>query len=266
MRRYVFAVLFLVLCPFLIAQQGMNNDAVVKMVKAGLSDDVIVSTINASAGAYDTSADGIIALKTAGASDKVIAAIVIKSAGATPAATATHAASANPAAPGGLPHGVSGVGVYFQDTNGAWQEILPDLVNYQSAGALKHLFTATLIKEDCNGIIAGGRSRLLLKTPATFILFLSGGKTPEQYELLQLHVNGTTREFQYAAGNLGHQTGGAVRDNVGFSSTKIDPSAYQIVLGPSTKPGEYGLLEPQDTSSQKNPPTTGKIYSFSIVQ
>ncbi|MGD0347657.1 MAG: hypothetical protein ABSA85_12915 [Terracidiphilus sp.] len=61
------------------AQQILNNDAIIKLVKAGLSDDLIVSTINASPGAYDVSADGMIALKAAGASDRVVAAIVAKS-------------------------------------------------------------------------------------------------------------------------------------------------------------------------------------------
>jgi hypothetical protein len=60
------------------AQTGLNNDAVIKMVKAGLQDDVIVSTIGSSQGAYDISADGMIALKSAGVSDKVISAIVNK--------------------------------------------------------------------------------------------------------------------------------------------------------------------------------------------
>jgi hypothetical protein len=48
------------------------------MAKAGLSDDLIVSTIISSPGAYDTSADGMIALKGAGVSDRVVAAIVQK--------------------------------------------------------------------------------------------------------------------------------------------------------------------------------------------
>jgi len=71
-RKKILAIAFLAICPLLFAQQALNNDAVIKLVKAGLSDDLIVTTINASAGTYDTSADGIIALKTAGVSDKVV--------------------------------------------------------------------------------------------------------------------------------------------------------------------------------------------------
>jgi len=64
------------------AQQGLNNDAVIKMVKAGLSDDLIVNTIGTSPGFYDVSADGMIALKNADVSDRVVSAIVAKANGA----------------------------------------------------------------------------------------------------------------------------------------------------------------------------------------
>ncbi|MGA2085883.1 MAG: DUF2846 domain-containing protein [Terracidiphilus sp.] len=121
MRKSLFTVVFLAFCPLLFAQQpppapatsaeqqappaaapagsaaqpapaqpsaqkALNNDSVIKLVKAGLSDDLIVSAINASPGTYDTSADGLIALKTAGASDKVLSAIVQKASPPPPAA------------------------------------------------------------------------------------------------------------------------------------------------------------------------------------
>jgi hypothetical protein len=44
----------------LLAQQTLNNDAVVKMVKMGFGEDLIVNAINHSPGAYDTSMDGLI--------------------------------------------------------------------------------------------------------------------------------------------------------------------------------------------------------------
>ena len=78
MRKNILAVLFLAICPVLFAQQALNNDSVIKLVKAGLSDDLIVSTINSQAGKYDTSTDGLIALKTAGVSDRVVTAIEAK--------------------------------------------------------------------------------------------------------------------------------------------------------------------------------------------
>jgi len=97
MRKSVIALLLLAACSFLAAQQVMTNDSVIKLVKAGLSDDLIVTTINSSPGAYDTSTDGIIALKTAGASDKVIGAIITRAAApAAPSASGPNSANTPP--------------------------------------------------------------------------------------------------------------------------------------------------------------------------
>jgi hypothetical protein len=98
MRKSFFAIAFLVFCSVGLAQQAMNNDAIIKMVKAGLSDDVILATINSSPGSYDTTANGLISLKQGGASDRVIAAIVTKSA-AMPSTPPSASASALPPAP-----------------------------------------------------------------------------------------------------------------------------------------------------------------------
>jgi len=78
MRKAILAFVYFALCPLLIAQQALTNDSVIKLVKSGMSEDLIVTTISGSAGSYDTSAAGLAALKSAGASDKVIAAIQAK--------------------------------------------------------------------------------------------------------------------------------------------------------------------------------------------
>ena len=57
----------------------MENDAVAKMVRAGLSDDIVIATIKASPGQYDTTTDAVIGLEHAGVSDRVIAAMRSKS-------------------------------------------------------------------------------------------------------------------------------------------------------------------------------------------
>lgn len=88
MRKSFIALVFLAFCPLLIAQQALNNDTIIKLVKAGLSEELIVTTINASSGIYDTSPEGIIALKTAGVSDKVVSAIVEKTPGNATTSTA----------------------------------------------------------------------------------------------------------------------------------------------------------------------------------
>src|SRR5262249_61608536 len=67
----------------LTAQTPLTNDAIVKMVKAGLADDVIVSMINSQAAQFSVTPDAMIALKKDGVSDKVVAAMVTKGAATT---------------------------------------------------------------------------------------------------------------------------------------------------------------------------------------
>lgn len=97
MRKSFLALMLLALCPLAFAQQKLDNDTVIKMVKAGLSDDIVVATINSSPGTYDTTPDGLIALKQAGVSDRVIGAIVIK--GTAPAAPPAPPAATPPGNP-----------------------------------------------------------------------------------------------------------------------------------------------------------------------
>jgi len=85
MRKYIFAVVFLALCPLVLAQETLNNDAVIKMAKSGLSEDLIISTVSGSPGTYDTTSAGLTALKAAGVSGKVISAILEKASAPAPA-------------------------------------------------------------------------------------------------------------------------------------------------------------------------------------
>src|ERR1700685_3644469 len=95
MSKVVIAVGFLVL---LLGQQTMNNESVVNLMKAGFSEDVIISAINRSQGSYDTSVDGLIALKNAGMTNKEIWAIVAKASPQTSAAVIAPVAEGAPTA------------------------------------------------------------------------------------------------------------------------------------------------------------------------
>lgn len=264
MRKSVLAVLFLSACSFLAAQQAMNNDAVIKLVKAGLSDDLIVSTINASPAAYDTSADGIIALKAAGVSDKVVAAIVSKA--ASPAAPAV-APPPPPPAPAASPRpaGIDDVGVYFQDRSGAWQNLEPEIVNFKTGGVLKSIASEGLVKGDVNGHIPGKSAKNVLTFPVTLAVYVPEGVDIAEYQLLRLRVNSNNREFRSVTGGVFHASGGATRDNLQFQSKKIAPRVYEIVLEQSLGRGEYGLLPPGSYTSS-NMASGGKIYSISVPE
>jgi hypothetical protein len=263
MCKSILAAILLSFCPLLAAQQSLNNDAVIKLVKAGLSDDLIVSTINSQAGTYDTSTDGLIGLKAAGVSDKVVAAVVSKAAApAQPFAPAV--ASTAPAST--VPPEVDSVGVYCKDKAGKWQEVVAEVVNFKTGGALKSIATVGLVKGDMNGHIGGKSSHLPLTLPADFIIYVPEGRSPGEYQLLHLHANSDNREFRSVTGGVVHVTGGAIRDDVNFTSKKIAPRIYEITLNGEIGKGEFGFLPPLDTVSQKNIASSGKIYTFSILE
>jgi len=259
MRKSLFAVMFLVCCSLLVAQQSLNNDSVIKLVKAGLSEDLIVSTINASPGTYNTSADGLIALKSAGASDKVVSAIVMKASGVTPAA--------GPVALGasGLPAGIDEVGVYYRDKTGAWTALMPEIVNFKTGGVLKSIATDGIVKGDLNGHIQGERAKNSATFPLVLAVYVPEGTAITEYQLLRLRTNHSSREFRSVTGGVMHVSGGATRDAVEFDSTKIAPRVYQITLQQSLGRGEYGLLPPGAYGSS-NLGSSGKIYSVSITE
>lgn len=56
--------------------QLLTNASILKLAKAGLSEEVIIGMINSQPGQYSAGADAIIALKQSGVSDKVIATIL----------------------------------------------------------------------------------------------------------------------------------------------------------------------------------------------
>jgi hypothetical protein len=68
-------------------QQTLNNDSVIKMVKMGFQETMIIDAINRSPGAYDTSTHGLIARKNAGVGSKAISAMVARQAASGPPTT-----------------------------------------------------------------------------------------------------------------------------------------------------------------------------------
>lgn len=242
----------------LAAQQTLNNESVIKMVNAGLSQDVIVTAVTSSTGTYDTSADGLVALKSAGVSDKILAAILAKSAAPAPTAVAATPSSGRPA-------GIEEIGVYCKDKSGAWTELMSEIVNFKSGGVLKGMATAGMVKGDINGHVQGKQAKASMAFPVELAVYVPEGTEISEYQLLRLRQNGNNREFRSVTGGVYHVSGGATRDAVPFEPHKIAPRVYEIRLDSSLGKGEYGLLPPGSYGSH-NLASSGKIYSISVIE
>ena len=274
MRKYFFALVFLTFCPLLLAQQTLNNDAVIKLVKAGLSDDLIVSTVSSQIGNYDTSADGLIALKAAGVSDKVVTAIVAKTAanaqpapppvpplppmpGVAPATT--NQPPDNPDDPG-APH-EAGIYIYNDSAPaGSKMAMLEPSIYTQgkTGGVFASAMTYGIAKVKIKAVIRGAHSntRINLETPVFYFYFeqhgaglsygsslFGGTSTPNEYTLLKFDVKGETRETVTASANVFGASGGTDDKAVtGFTFAKLHPGVYKVILNAPLQSGEYGFV------------------------
>jgi len=249
-------VALVLLAGTVLAQAVLNNDAVIKMAKGGLGDDVIVSMIKSQPGNYTVDPDTLIQLKQAGLSSAVISAMVGKNAaGFTPAAA--PAAAATPA--------VDEVGIYYKKDD-KWVEMLPEVVTWKTGGALKSFASRGIVKGDINGHIEGKSAKTSVTTPLDFLIYMSENVAITEYQLLRLRDSGgSAREFRSTTGGVIHSSGGAQRDEVEFEGKKIAPRMYEVILGPDVKTGEYGFLPPGAVSSS-NMASSGKIYSFHVLE
>ena len=259
----------LALSPLLFAQEVMNNEAVIKLLKAGLSHDLIVTTIEASPGKYDTSWDALTALRDAGADSKVISAVLMKSAPGPPPPPAPpislHDAASEPAGPAfKMPPGVRGVGVYFEGRDQTWKPVLAETVTRKAGGAVKSVATEGKIKGDVNAIVMGSSSQLTLQLPASFILYVPEGSSAGQYLLLRFHPHEKNREFHLEKGGEFHRSSNEARDTVDFSSKQLGPRVFEITLGRELGAGEYGFLAPNDAGDLSSSAGFAKMYTFSV--
>src|SRR6266481_1973915 len=134
---------------------AMNNDSVLKMVKAGLGDDLVIQTINTQPGQYITDADALVTLKGAGVSDRVITAMINKSRRQLTNVSEKPVELSD----------VNEIGVYYKDRTGKWIAIDPEIVHIKSGGFIKSTVTHGVLKQDRNGHLNGRESKLALQCP-----------------------------------------------------------------------------------------------------
>jgi hypothetical protein len=271
MRKFFLAVVFLAICPLLVAQQTLNNDSVIKLVKAGLSDDLIVSTIAASPGTYDTTAEGIIAFKTAGVSDKIVGAVLMKASGAAPSAgqqltTGGAQAAGNPDDP--TADHEAGIYIYSESApaGSKMTELEPSVYSQgKSGGFLASAMTYGIAKIKMKAVLRGAHANARVSDPQPVFYFyfetksaglsqssnafFGGTSTPNEYTLLKFDIKGETRETLVGSMNAFGGSGGTDDKAVtSFTYTKLRPGVYKVMLNGALQPGEYGFISASGTA------------------
>ena len=275
-------VIFLAVCftvcmapQTLNAQSTLNNDAVVKLVKAGLSEDLILSTINSQPGKFDTSTDGLIALKKAGVSDKVVGAIVAKSYAPAPAAAAAAPVANDP----NDPAQVHAPGIYILAA-GLDKHVhltkLDHIVPKQSksSGTMAMAFTYGIKKAHFKAVIDGPKATVQTpETNPTFYAYIPednstfGGNaiTVKDFSLVKFEIKGGQREVSTATMGFGSvSTGVDESARQGFSSEVVKPGIYKLTLLKPLPAGEYAFQQ-SGTQTSAMSQNTGSYFDFGVV-
>src|SRR5579872_6300294 len=114
---WLFAFAFLA-----VAQEPLNNDSIMKMVKAGLGEGLIANMIQSQPGKYSLTPDDLVKLKQQGVSEKVLEAMLSKSM-ASPASGAV-APTSGALADSDIPPDIE-IGAYYKKA-GKWEQMLPE--------------------------------------------------------------------------------------------------------------------------------------------
>jgi len=242
------------------AQEILTNDSIVKMVKAGLGDSLLVSMIENQPGKYSLTPDDVVKLKQEGVSEKVLAVMIAKVTAASPNGSASR--SSTMPSDTDIPPGID-IGAYYKKA-GKWEEMLPEVVNWKTGGVMKHIASAGIVKGDVNGHVPGAHSRNSATSPLEVLIYAPEGVAITEYQLLHLHEEKDSREFRTVTGGVMHVSGGATRDIVPFEGKKVANRMYKVLL-PSLGAGEYGFLPPGAVASASSA-SMGKMYTFRLIE
>jgi hypothetical protein len=158
-----------------------------------------------------------------------------------------------------LPPGIDLVGVYYQDSSGAWKPIAPEIVTEKSGGFAVGDNKVGSIK----GHILGARAHLSAPLPVTLAVYVPEGHTIAEYRLMRLLVKSSEREFHISSSLISKASNDNEidKDAVVITSEKIAPRVYQITLSSGIVKGEYGLLAPRPQGGSEG--SNWKIYCLS---
>src|SRR5882757_4632324 len=118
-------------------RETMNNEGIIKLVKSGLTEDLILNVIATQPGSYAFGATDLIALKDASVSEKIINAMLARSKG-DPVVTNSGGGGTKAAPAAGSRAVISSKGVYYKK-GGEYFELLTEDVEWSSSGAIKNI-------------------------------------------------------------------------------------------------------------------------------
>jgi hypothetical protein len=276
-------------------QSALTNDAIIKMVTAGLGEDVIISMVNTQPANYTLTPDQLIALKSAGVPDRVVTAMVTKysgtgvgallggkASGATPPAGTISTGDPNdPTAP----HD-SGIYLYAKNRNSEYTLTILEQAAYQGAktgSIMGSALTYGIKKLKMKAVIPGQHASVHAAEAQPVFYFYFEDKAaglgkgvfgagavsnPNQFALVKLEVTKSSRETIIGEfGTFGSSSGTNQKSMASFKSERVKPGLYKVIPNSTMEPGEYCFLVSQANMGAFGAGASGasQIFDFAVT-
>lgn len=182
----------------------ITNADLIKLLDAGMPEDVVLKAIANGEPKFNTSADALVLLKKKGATSAILNAVLSPSTQAAPAARATAAAPAAPAKPAAAPAGINPeeVLVIVGGQESTMQYIIPTVRTAARALGFGGVATyATLQNRQAGRKLPGAGLEFLVSVP-------KNAQAAGYLTLANFAVrNNGTREVQMGGGYMSYSTG-----------------------------------------------------------
>lgn len=262
--------------------ETMTNDEVISLTKAGLNKTVIINKIRTSKSKFDLSTDALIRLKKAGVDDDVVTAMLQAKSG-------NGANSGNMNSSGGAmnkdpndPMSPHDFGIYlYEEKNGNPQmtQMLPNVSaqNRTGGGITASVTPFGLGKIKTKANLPGTTAKLQLnQAQPVFYFYLdtkSGGlntssgipSTPNEFTLVKFNIRSDNREITIAKANAYGAKGGLSDEYVvEFTAQDMGSGIFKITPKQSLKNGEYGFYLINSGGSNTSAAVGAKFFDFGI--
>ena len=253
-------ILSLVTCTVvsMFSQEVLTNQSVIRMVKAGLSEELILNVVKQQTSAFSVGSTELVELKMAGVTERIITAMIAKAMGPAPAAPAKPDA-AKPKPP------PQESGIYYKKGD-AWAEMLSEEIAWSNAGvvnSVRNVASIGLLKKDVSGTVAKASSLSMLTSPFELLIVPANGADIHNYILVPLKGTKGAREVEIGPA----KKGAASKRSISFGVEKVGDKQFKLYFPSALGPGEYGILPLNQIATENgaNAAPVGRIFTFRVL-
>jgi hypothetical protein len=224
------------------ARQPLTNDDIIKLVRSGFGEPLLLQAIESQLGNFNLSATAVAELRRVGVGESLIAAMM-----RTQKSAAPHVPLLEP-------------GVYYKGSD-AYALVRVETVDWTAVHSNAEGFTRVRL----TGQVGNKTSWLSLQPRGELLIVCQPGHTAFDYHLLRAEVRAAWREFHADGIVRGEKLIALANNDATAARVEFDETfdlGVRVLLN-TLRPGEYGLVPP-DLLVDGRVRDSGTIYTFAI--